>query len=65
VVHIPKEYINTEVEILVLPFSLRDNELKNNEDILKILANGPVMGKKEITLWESSIKNGYENWQIK
>ena len=30
-VHIPKEYINTKVEILVLPFSMQ-NEIQKNED---------------------------------
>ena len=30
-VHIPKEYINTKVEILVLPFSMQ-NEIQKNEN---------------------------------
>ena len=31
-IHIPKEYINTEVEILVLPFNGFENRIKSKED---------------------------------
>ncbi|MEA3554762.1 MAG: hypothetical protein U9R39_10250 [Campylobacterota bacterium] len=30
-IHIPKEYINTEVEILVLPFNSFKNKIKSKE----------------------------------
>ena len=58
--HIPKEYINKDVEILVLPLF----ENKSKKSILETLANGPTYGEEEITEWEKSIEKGYENWEI-
>ncbi|TYB33026.1 MAG: hypothetical protein FXF49_08500 [Flexistipes sinusarabici] len=58
--HIPKEYVNKEVEILVLPLF----ESNSKESILETLANGPTYEEEEITEWEKSIEKGYENWEI-
>lgn len=35
--HIPKEYINKRVEILILPFSYNENDknIEQNDDVLK------------------------------
>lgn len=37
--HIPKEYINKRVEILILPFSYNENDknIEQNDDVLKKL----------------------------
>ncbi len=55
--HIPKEYINKRVEILILPFSYNENgeNLEQNDDVFKktsgILKNtniDPVKWQEEI-----------------
>ena len=71
VIEIPKEYINKEVELLVIPVSeTKDKEenIKKNDKIkdffLKELLNGPTMSEDEIATWEENILNGYTNWKI-
>jgi len=48
-IHIPKEYINTEVEILVLPFSNMQNKVKDNE-------------QSEIQAFSNHSANNIEEW---
>lgn len=48
-IHIPKEYINTEVEILVLPFSNMQNKIKDNE-------------QSEIQAFSNHSANNIEEW---
>ncbi len=48
-IDIPKEYINTEVEILVLPFSNMQNKVKDNE-------------QSEIQAFSNHSANNIEEW---
>ena len=64
-VHIPKEYINTKVEILVLPFSMQ-NEIQKNEDNalsqLEKIIN--TKSKNSIKIDEHTIFNPHEELSI-
>ena len=48
-IDIPKEYINTEVEILVLPFSNMQNKVKDNK-------------QSEIQAFSNHSANNIEEW---
>ncbi len=48
--HIPKEYIDTEVEILILPFDSSKNKIKSKED-------------SEIQAFSNHSANTIEEWQ--
>jgi hypothetical protein len=48
-IHIPKEYINTEVEILVLPFGRTESEIKLKEH-------------SEIQAFSNHSANAIEEW---
>jgi len=49
-IHIPKEYINTEVEILILPFSTLNDKIINKED-------------NEILAFSNHSANNIKEWQ--
>jgi len=49
-IHIPKEYINTEVEILVLPFNTLNYKIINKED-------------NEIQAFSNYSANNIKEWQ--
>ena len=49
-IHIPKEYINTEVEILVLPFNTSDNKIIDKKD-------------SEIQAFSNHSANNIQEWQ--
>ncbi|CAM3839047.1 hypothetical protein [Arcobacter cloacae] len=57
--HIPKEYINKRVEILILPFSYNENDknIEQNDDVLKktsgILKNTNIDPLK----WQEEIRD--------
>ena len=56
IIEIPKEYLNEEVEILVLPFSSFNREKKRKKDLSKLL---------EISTWdidEEDVK--VKDWKI-
>ncbi len=60
-IEIPKEYINTEVEILVLPFSYEKvNSKKNDLSIFK-KTSGMLKSKNiDPVQWQKEIRSEYE-----
>lgn len=38
--------------------------VKQEDDFLTILANGPTISEVEANEWESDIKQGYSSWKI-
>jgi len=38
--------------------------VKQEDDFLTILANGPTISEKEAKVWEADIKQGYNSWKI-
>ncbi|MBF7065914.1 hypothetical protein ACOL3B_08450 [Aliarcobacter butzleri] len=61
--HIPKEYINKRIEILILPFSYNEEKKilsKNNEDIF-FQAAGILKNKNIDPLkWQNEIRNEWK-----
>ena len=60
-IQIPKEYLHSRVEILVLPFD-EPKEPKGSK--LELLRRGPTLAPPEVAAWEEAIEKGYENWKI-
>ena len=61
-IHIPEEYINREVEILVLPFNSggKTRNISNNTIIAK--TSGILRSKKVIPeKWQQEIRGEWEN----
>ncbi len=60
-IEIPKEYINTEVEILVLPFSYEKTHSKQNDSSVFEKTAG-ILKSREIDplQWQKEIRNEYE-----
>ena len=65
-IHIPKEYINTEVEILVLPFThydklgKKENISKNKKSLagsLKEYANSSLIESEKDIAWSEAVKD--------
>ncbi|WP_323586881.1 hypothetical protein [Aliarcobacter butzleri] len=61
--HIPKEYINKRIEILILPFSYNEERKilsKNNEDIFFQTAG--ILKNKNIDplKWQNEIRNEWK-----
>ena len=64
-IHIPNEYINTDVEILVLPFSYNDDtvgkniqkEKKSLAGSLKKYANPSLIEEEKDIAWSEVIKD--------
>lgn len=40
------------------------SEQMEDDDFLKILANGPTISEEEAKSWERDIKQGYKSWNI-
>ena len=60
-ISIPDEYINTEVEILVLPFSYNNSDtIDNNEDIFQQTAGLLKSHKIDPIKWQNDIRGEYE-----
>lgn len=62
--HIPQEYINKSIEILILPFFENKPFQSKDDDYLGILKNGPTISKEQAIEWESDIRKGYKYWHI-
>gem|GEM_PF-1651540 len=60
-IKIPKEYLDKEIEILILPF-FTNREPQNN--YLSQLLSGPTLSNDEIVSWQNQITKGYKNWTI-
>ena len=62
IIHIPQEYINTKVEILVLPFndSLTKNVKENNKNIF--LKTSGLLKSKNIDplAWQKEIRSEWD-----
>lgn len=61
-VHIPKEYINTKVEILVLPFSYPSTvEEKTNSDDIFVKTAGILSGQNVDPLaWQDEMRQEWD-----
>ncbi len=62
VIHIPDEYINKEVEILVLPLN-REEVLRKEVSVELISSTAGILGRKNIdpVKWQKQIRNEWEN----
>lgn len=60
--HIPKEYLNTKVEILVLPFVEKENEITNNT-IDSIKKTAGILSDKQIDplIWQKAIRDEWDD----
>ncbi len=38
--------------------------MKQEDDFLTILENGPSISEEEVKVWEKDIKQGYNSWKI-
>jgi hypothetical protein len=60
--HIPKEYIDTKVEILILPFDYKQSKMTNdiNEDIFTKSAG--ILSSQNIDplLWQKNIRQEWD-----
>jgi hypothetical protein len=66
-IKIPKNYLNKEIEILILPLftnSEPEPELSQKNDYLSQLLSGPTLSDDEIASWQTQITKGYKNWKI-
>ena len=62
ILHIPKEYLNTKVEILVLPFVEEENEIiDNTTDSIKKTAG--ILSAQHIDplIWQKTIREEWDD----
>ena len=61
-IEIPKEYINTEVEILVLPFTYNESMTEKERDRGIFEKTSGILKNKNIDpmQWQKDIRNEYE-----
>lgn len=60
--HIPMEYVNTKVEILVLPFDdTKNNKVDNSVDIIKKTAGILASKKIDPLKWQAEIRDEWED----
>ncbi|GAB6088586.1 hypothetical protein [Spirochaeta dissipatitropha] len=57
--HIPKEYLNTEIEILILPFSYPDNDIPSD---VHLNESAGILGGKVVdpAAWQRQLREEYE-----
>ena len=62
-IHIPEEYIDKEIEILILPFSYKEKSYKqNNVFDPKVFYNVAKSTKEEIDTYLKNNKNEWDNY---
>jgi hypothetical protein len=61
-IHIPEEYINQEVEILILPFSHRNEHDTSNQDIKALLASVSEGLEEEDLKRQDKVGREIPNW---
>ena len=63
-IKIPKEYLDKEIEILILPFFTNREPQVTQNNYLSQLLSGPTLSNDEIVSWQNKITKGYKNWTI-
>lgn len=61
-IHIPEEYINQEIEILILPFSHSNEHDTSNQDIKSLLASVSEGLEEEDVKRQDDLGREIPNW---
>ena len=66
ILQIPKEYIDTEVEILILPFAYVQSKKKkkNKKDIFSKTAGILASQNIDPIEWQNEIRSEWDRWNI-